>query len=56
MLLDFGFPMGPFQMSDLAGLDIGWDPDKSNGAENFRDALCEAGLARPEEQPWLLRL
>jgi len=44
VLLDFGFPMGPFQMSDLAGLDIGWDPDKSNGAENFRDALCEAGL------------
>jgi len=44
VLLDFGFPMGPFQMSDLAGLDIGWDPDTSNGAENFRDALCEAGL------------
>jgi len=44
VLLDFGFPMGPFQMSDLAGLDIGWDADKSNGAENFRDALCEAGL------------
>ena len=20
----FGFKMGPFQMSDLAGLDIGW--------------------------------
>ena len=44
VLLDFGFPMGPFQMSDLAGLDIGWDPATSNGAENFRDALCEAGL------------
>ena len=44
VLLNFGFPMGPFQMSDLAGLDIGWDPDKSDGAENFRDALCEAGL------------
>ncbi len=44
VLLDFGFPMGPFQMSDLAGLDIGWDPDASDGAENFRDALCEAGL------------
>jgi 3-hydroxyacyl-CoA dehydrogenase len=43
-LLDFGFPMGPFQMADLAGLDIGWDPDKSNGADNLRDMLCEAGL------------
>jgi 3-hydroxyacyl-CoA dehydrogenase len=44
VLLDFGFPMGPFQMADLAGLDIGWDPDKSDGAENLRDMLCEAGL------------
>jgi 3-hydroxyacyl-CoA dehydrogenase len=43
-LLDFGFPMGPFQMADLAGLDIGWDPEASNGAENLRDMLCEAGL------------
>ncbi len=43
-LLDFGFPMGPFQMADLAGLDIGWDPDKSDGANNMRDMLCEAGL------------
>ena len=24
-LFDFGFPMGPFAMSDLAGLDIGWN-------------------------------
>ncbi|HLZ79759.1 MAG TPA: 3-hydroxyacyl-CoA dehydrogenase family protein, partial [Sphingomonas sp.] len=44
VLLDFGFPMGPFQMADLAGLDIGWDPDKSDGANNLRDMLCEAGL------------
>ena len=36
----FGFRMGPFQMSDLAGLDIGW----SKGAKTqnpIRDALCE---------------
>lgn len=36
----FGFKMGPFQMSDLAGLDIGW----SRGATTdnpIRDALCE---------------
>jgi 3-hydroxyacyl-CoA dehydrogenase len=43
VLLDFGFPMGPFQMADLAGLDIGWDPDKSN-SETLRDVLCEKGL------------
>jgi 3-hydroxyacyl-CoA dehydrogenase len=44
VLLDFGFPMGPFQMFDLAGLDIGWDPDNSNGEEKLRDLLCEQGL------------
>lgn len=39
-LNQFGFKMGPFQMSDLAGLDIGW----SKGAKTdnpIRDALCE---------------
>jgi 3-hydroxyacyl-CoA dehydrogenase len=41
-LFDFGFPMGPFAMSDLAGLDIGWDKETSNG-ESIRDLLCEAG-------------
>jgi len=42
VLFDFGMPMGPYQMSDLAGLDLGWDADKSNG-ETIRDRLCEAG-------------
>lgn len=36
----FGFRMGPFQMSDLAGLDIGWS--KGTRTNNpIRDALCE---------------
>lgn len=39
---DFGMPMGPFQMSDLAGLDIGWHRDPSR-IETIRDALCAAG-------------
>jgi 3-hydroxyacyl-CoA dehydrogenase len=43
VLTDFGFPMGPFQMSDLAGLDIGWSADTSKGL-TVRDRLCEAGL------------
>jgi len=43
VLFDFGFPMGPFQMSDLAGLDIGWSAEASTGA-TIRDRLCEAGL------------
>ena len=40
VLYDFGFPMGPFAMSDLAGLDIGWSKEKSKG-ETIRDILCE---------------
>jgi 3-hydroxyacyl-CoA dehydrogenase len=40
VLYDFGFPMGPFAMSDLAGLDIGWVKERSNG-ESIRDVLCE---------------
>jgi 3-hydroxyacyl-CoA dehydrogenase len=40
VLYDFGFPMGPFAMSDLAGLDIGWIKEKSKG-ETLRDVLCE---------------
>jgi 3-hydroxyacyl-CoA dehydrogenase len=39
---DFGMPMGPFQMSDLAGLDIGWHRDPSR-IESIRDGLCAAG-------------
>src|SRR3954469_18771618 len=39
--VDFGMPMGPFQMADLAGVDIGWHRDP-NRIENVRDALCAA--------------
>ncbi len=42
VLLDFGFPMGPFQMGDLAGLDIGWHRDPSK-VTTIREALCAAG-------------
>jgi 3-hydroxyacyl-CoA dehydrogenase len=41
VLYDFGFPMGPFAMSDLAGLDIGWVKENSKGG-TIRDVLCEA--------------
>ncbi|KUP91972.1 3-hydroxyacyl-CoA dehydrogenase NAD-binding domain-containing protein [Tritonibacter horizontis] len=50
-LVDFGLAMGPFAVSDLAGLDIGWatrkrlaptrDPREVYAA--FSDRLCEAG-------------
>ena len=36
----FGFKMGPFQMSDLAGLDIGWKQGAVTG-NPIRDRLCE---------------
>ncbi len=36
----FGFRMGPYQMSDLAGLDIGWKKGATT-ANPIRDALCE---------------
>lgn len=42
VLYDFGFPMGPFSMSDLAGLDIGWKEEKSSSS-TIREILCENG-------------
>jgi len=40
VLYEFGMPMGPFAMADLAGLDIGWSRETSKGA-TIRDVLCE---------------
>ncbi|UZN52015.1 enoyl-CoA hydratase/isomerase family protein [Cupriavidus cauae] len=40
VLYDFGFPMGPFAMSDLAGLDLGWVREKSSSS-TLREILCE---------------
>lgn len=40
VLYDFGFPMGPFAMSDLAGLDVGWFKEKSTSS-TIREILCE---------------
>ena len=46
----FGFAMGPFRMSDLAGNDIGWHIRKRRAVENpeiryskIADKLCELG-------------
>ena len=40
--VDFGMPMGPFAMSDLAGLDIGWSAETSKRS-TIREILCEEG-------------
>ena len=42
VLYDFGFPMGPFAMQDLAGLDIGWKAETSTGS-TVREILNESG-------------
>jgi 3-hydroxyacyl-CoA dehydrogenase len=44
VLTDFGFPMGPFAMGDLAGLDVGWRIRKGRGvASPVADRICELG-------------
>ena len=44
VLYDFGFPMGPFAMSDLAGNDVGWRIRQGKGVKSaVADAICELG-------------
>lgn len=50
-ITDLGFPMGPFAMQDLAGLDISWAVRKASANTrdpkahypHIADALCERG-------------
>ncbi|MDH2348379.1 3-hydroxyacyl-CoA dehydrogenase NAD-binding domain-containing protein [Bradyrhizobium sp. SSUT77] len=42
VLYDFGFPMGPFRMADLAGLDLGWVREESTSS-TLREVFCEMG-------------
>jgi 3-hydroxyacyl-CoA dehydrogenase len=49
VLYEFGLPMGPFAMSDLAGLDIGWSRETSKGQTLARSsARWTAAARRPE--------
>ena len=51
VIYDFGFPMGPFQMGDLAGLDVGWRIRKRQASTRpahlryspIADRICELG-------------
>ncbi|MCR9213915.1 MAG: 3-hydroxyacyl-CoA dehydrogenase NAD-binding domain-containing protein [Proteobacteria bacterium] len=44
VLFDFGMPMGPFAMSDLAGNDVGWRIRQGRGVTSpVADAICELG-------------
>jgi 3-hydroxyacyl-CoA dehydrogenase len=51
VIYDFGFPMGPFAMGDLAGLDVGWrirqrraaTRDPNERYSSLADKICERG-------------
>ena len=51
VIYDFGLPMGPFAMGDMAGLDVGWRIRKGKEATRNRrlryspvaDRICEMG-------------
>ena len=47
VLYDFGFPMGQFAMSDLAGLDVGY---------RIREELRKAGVPEAQELTWADKL
>ncbi|MFK7890080.1 MAG: 3-hydroxyacyl-CoA dehydrogenase NAD-binding domain-containing protein [Granulosicoccus sp.] len=58
---DFGFAMGPFEVSDMSGLDIAWAMRKRTAASrdpaaryvSIPDRLCEAGrLGRKTGKGW----
>jgi 3-hydroxyacyl-CoA dehydrogenase len=51
VIYDFGFPMGPYAMGDMAGLDVGWRNRKAKynsltpreKANTILDKICEMG-------------
>ena len=50
VMVDFGYPIGPFATADLSGLDIGYDSRQRRAAQNpnyrklpIADAIVEAG-------------
>ena len=63
VMVDFGYPMGPFAVGDLAGLDIGYASRKRRAAENpnlsqaaDRRSPGGDGPLRPEDRRRLVSL
>jgi 3-hydroxyacyl-CoA dehydrogenase len=60
VMIDFGYPLGPFAVSDLSGLDIGYDVRQRRAAQypNYRklpiaDRIVEAGrLGQKNGKGW----
>src|SRR5436190_28365 len=60
VMIDFGYPLGPFAVSDLSGLDIGYDTRKRRAEQypNYRklpiaDRVVEAGrLGQKNGKGW----
>lgn len=50
VLTDFGFPMGPFAMTDLAGVDVGWRIREERRKSGDPDAPPLSWLDRLAEQ------
>ena len=55
-LYDFGMAMGPFAMSDLAGLDVSWRIRQETGRRTHRRPPVRDGPLRPEDRRRLLSL
>ena len=63
VMVDFGYPIGPFATSDLSGLDIGYDTRKRRAAAipelpqaADRRPHRRGRAARPEDQCRLVSL
>jgi len=62
VMVDFGYPIGPFAVADLSGLDIGYDTRKRRAEQNpnyrkmpIADRIVEAGRLTASSmngQPW----
>jgi 3-hydroxyacyl-CoA dehydrogenase len=60
VMVDFGYPIGPFAVSDLSGLDIGYDTRQRRAAQNpnyrkmpIADRIVEAGrLGQKNGKGW----